>query len=362
LCREINWEDTSYPNEEAETFAYLVDGNQIYPLTTEEYIAYPSTEVMYKSCTQAMIDAEECETLDEELINGISYTFESETPCPSTFGGAEGDIFSFTVNVECDAAFSDNGAAQVDTVTGTDTCNPTVNMSHEAGCPLFSARGMIVWLEKNSWLTGIILLVVGAFIALVGNKYFAHVMGALAGVGMFGFVIVVASLFGWFASVAGVIIFIIVGLLAGGAFGYLMFKLKTASFVFLGVAGGWFAGSWFTSLVFAISGWDSLWWLILFTVIFMALGGYSAYKYHTKLLVLVTSIIGSYMVMRAFSHWIGGYPSEFEMYAALASDEDLELTWAFWIYCLVFAVLSVGSYKYQKSQKDAKKNGDFERA
>jgi hypothetical protein len=353
MCREIVWSDTSYPSREDATFAYLVDGSNVYPLTTEEIIAYPTTEVLYTPCTQAMIDQEEpaCFKLDEgdaaSVVNGIAYTFESETVCP--YNTAEEVKFSFRVNVVCDEAFADVGEGQVDSVSGTNTCEPTVNMRHSAGCPMFSALGMVNWLSRNSWLTGIILLFVGAFVALAGNKYFAHVMGVFAGLTAFTIVIVLSSLFGWLATTAGVIIFIIVGLLAGAGLGYLMFKMKTASFVLLGLAGGWFAGSWFTAFVFSISGWESMWWLILFTILFMALGGYMAYKYHEKLLMYVTSIVGSYMFMRAFTHWIGGYPSEIQMYAAIASDEEVELTYAFWIYCVVFAIASFGSYKFQKS-------------
>jgi len=61
-------------------------------------------------------------------------------------------------------------------------------------------------------------------------------MGVFAGLTAFTIVIILSSLFGWLASTAGVIIFIIVGLLAGAGLGYLMFKMKTASFVLLGLA------------------------------------------------------------------------------------------------------------------------------
>jgi hypothetical protein len=51
LCREIVWEDTAYPDRTDGTFAYLKDGQNVYPLTSEEIIAYPSTEVIYTPCT-----------------------------------------------------------------------------------------------------------------------------------------------------------------------------------------------------------------------------------------------------------------------------------------------------------------------
>jgi hypothetical protein len=313
-----------------------------------------------------MIDEEEprCQTIAEDVLDGISYTFTSETACTRTTAEEE-TFFSFKVNVVCDEAFSADGAAQVDSVQHTDTCQPEVTMRHSAGCPMYSALGMVNWLNNNLWVSGIVLFLVGGFLAMMGNKYFANVMGVFAAFAMFASVIVLASLFGWLSTTAGVIIFIIVGLQAGAGFGYLIFKMKTASFVLLGVAGGWFLGAWFTTFFYSISGFESMWFLILFSVLFMALGGFMAYKYHEKLLMYVTSIIGSYMVVRAFSHWIGGFPSEVQIYASFASDEELDVTYAFWIYCVVFAILSFVSYKYQnhvKENEGDKNDDEFKQA
>ena len=249
---------------------WMADGN-----------SYPEAEALYKACENEDIeDTTGC--FDEEDIDGISYKFESEEVCP--YGTTEDATFSFTVNIICDETVTDEGAGVIDSASFTNTCDPTVNMRHASGCPAFSALGMANWLDKNAWFTGILLLGVGGFVALFGTKYFAHVMGVFAGMCAFSVVILIASLFGWMSSTGGMIVFIIVAILAGLGGGYAMFKLKTASFMFLGVAGGWFAGSFITTFFYAITGWDSMWWLILLSLIFMIIGGYCAYKYHEKLL------------------------------------------------------------------------------
>jgi hypothetical protein len=52
------------------------------------------------------------------------------------------------------------------------------------------------------------------------------------------------------------------------------------------------------------------------------------------------------MFMRAWTYWIGGYPSEIKIYGALVSGEELELTWAFWIYVAIFFIGTIVAFKF----------------
>ena len=52
--------------------------------------------------------------------------------------------------------------------------------------------------------------------------------------------------------------------------------------------------------------------------------------------------------MRSWTYWLGGYPSEITMYKHMVDvDTELDLTWAFWIYCLLFICFSIYSVIYQ---------------
>ena len=61
-------------------------------------------------------------------------------------------------------------------VSGLDTCSPKVFMTHSSGCMQKSALKVVHFLTDNVWLYASILILFGAFTALLGNQMFPHVM------------------------------------------------------------------------------------------------------------------------------------------------------------------------------------------
>ena len=98
----------------------------------------------------------------------------------------------------------------------------------------------------------------------------------------------------------------------------MMTKFLKIGLCILGAVAGFFAGGiifnifmveWVTS-VFA------LWCTILF---FMMIGGCLAYYFEDNIVILSTAFIGSYLFIRGISMFIGGYPSEIELFNEISN-------------------------------------------
>jgi hypothetical protein len=218
-------------------------------------------------------------------------------------------------------------------------------MKHSAGCPVFSFQVM-GWLERNTWFSGSMLFFIGAFVALAGTRYFSQVMSIFAGMAAFSFICVFAAMMSWINSTLGVMLTLTFAIFSAAVMGTLMGKYKNCSILFLGLSGGWFVGSFTYTLIYAFSGFNSFWALFIMTMATTVIGVAFAFLFRDNFALYATCVIGSYMFMRSWTKWCGGYPSEVDTYAALLNGEEIELTWAFWLYCVIFIGSTIYSYKF----------------
>lgn len=101
------------------------------------------------------------------------------------------------------------------------------------------------------------------------------------------------------------------------------------------------------SLIYACTGWESLWFMILLGVICAVVGGFISYKFSKSLVLFATSGIGSYIFVRGWAYFFGGWAGVGEMMSAIANNEEIDITWAFWIYFGIFVGCFIGSMCYQ---------------
>merc|ERR1740139_502144 len=101
-------------------------------------------------------------------------------------------------------------------------------MEHESACPTVSFTGVVKFLDENVWLSGTILVVFGAIMAV-----FATLAGFM--VAMYFF-----SLFGWLVETWVIVVLCIVALSAGLAAGAAIYWFIPVPMVLLGLAAGLF--------------------------------------------------------------------------------------------------------------------------
>lgn len=83
-----------------------------------------------------------------------------------------------------------------------------------------------------------------------------------------------------------------------------------------------------------------------FAILFGIFGGYSASKYWRGMVISATAFIGSYMIVRAISVYLGGFPNEIEL-----AEGQAEFTWWSVLYLLLLALITLIGLKFQYNNK-----------
>ena len=103
-------------------------------------------------------------------------------------------------------------------------------------------------------------------------------------------------------------------------------------------------------------------WLIVIVMMICGVGcGFLAWILNLTGVMIGTSLIGSFLLVRACSWYIGGYPNEWNLYEQLKNKEIVSYWknyWKFYIYLVVIAILTfVGAfvqYKTKRNDEDEK--------
>lgn len=271
--------------------------------------------------------------------------------------------FSFTAEVQCDKSITGQGNAKVISADyTTDPCLFKVVVAHDAGCPTVDGSGFANFMDENPWILGIVMLVCGPVVAMCGKRFFPWVTAGIAAIFVGFGLLIFFSAFEWMSGTAGLVICLIVAIGLAAVAAYFVFKMVWVGIGMLGIVGGYFLGTMIYTFFLASFHWSALWAMITFSIVFAILGGLVAFKFSKWVVLLSTSGIGSYAFMRGWSMFLGGFPTESEMMADLQSGEDLDLTWAFWVYFALFIGGWIGStiWQYKKEpEHESIKNDEY---
>lgn len=222
-------------------------------------------------------------------------------------------------------------------------------MEHASGCPTYSFLGWAKFLDKNPWLSGTILVLVGAIMTLFGRKFFPWIMGVFSALVTFGACMILASIFGWLDETWSVWLCVIGAVLLALVAFYLAKTMTPISVGLLGIAVGFFGGVSLYSLLLAITGYEALWLFYTIVVLGALICGFLTFKHKDGFLSFCTAFLGGYIFMRGWTFYFGHYPSEVEMYQMIKAGQEIDLEWQFWVYYGVFVVTAVGGYVWQVS-------------
>ena len=187
-------------------------------------------------------------------------------------------------------------------------------MSHSAGCPV----GTVVssFMRFSPWFFGLIMIVGGPFVALFGKRYFSWIIAGIVIVSFHLAVLGFCSIAGFMETNGGVAISIGVALLVAILSGFFVYRVVRIGEIVLGFVGGFITGSLFYTIVLAVNQTGSVWSMLIICMFFAVAGCWLAYKIRSILLVF-TSLLGSYSFVRGFSYFLGGYPSEITIMSRL---------------------------------------------
>ena len=233
-------------------------------------------------------------------------------------------------------------------------------MDHSSGCPIQTANELTIWLADNPWVLAVLLLIVGPLIALFGKKWFPYVAGILSALFVMDAVAHFAGWMGWLTTswspyvVLGVAIFL--GLLIGNI------VARTVWFAvgLLGIVAGLALGTIIFAIVAASTGHANNWGLLLICAVCGVAGGFVTFKWGREIVVLGTSLVGSYIFMRGWTFIYDGYPHESEIWTNIKHNEDPGFTNMFWAFMAVwfvaFVVSSTVQFKTMEEHDDLKEH------
>ena len=122
---------------------------------------------------------------------------------------------------------------------------------------------------------------------------------------------------------------------------YLCIKFKRCSLYLVGILFGLMVGLvLYSTFIYRFSSGKS--WLLITVLVVCGIGfGVLSYLLNMTGFIIYTSFIGSYLVVRATSWYIGGYPNEWTLYEQLKTI-TFAGNWKFYIYLLAMLVLTAG--------------------
>jgi hypothetical protein len=273
--------------------------------------------------------------------------------------------YSTVFNIECS---QDAEAAVIESnAFSALQCTNTINMKSKAACPFFNAYSVFNTIKSNKYIFGSILILAGIFFCFFGLKFIKITEMIAAGVA-------VTLLFIWliFSNItltyATWAFWITIAISV--AFGILvMVLLGKYEWIGRGILGGLlgFVGGLFLynlALRFIQSNPTVVFWLTM--AVCIGLGIFITIWIGKPILVISTSIVGAYGIIRGASFMIGGFPDEREVYDLGQKGEwdqmsDL-LSGYVYIYLGVFVVLSIVGmiiqfkYFYDDEEKKEKKD------
>lgn len=91
----------------------------------------------------------------------------------------------------------------------------------------------------------------------------------------------------------------------------------------------------------------SVWSLVVLEVLLVIPLGLLTFRHSDQIIVLSTSLCGSYLMVRPFSWLLGGFPNEFTLYLMIENGEIETLPWTFFIYILIIAAIALVGALYQ---------------
>jgi len=357
-------EDRSFKNSRGDTFYYnfCSDASHTCNGNSGLFVKYPKGEE--KNCkllSESSDNPNQFSLLDESNVEkGIKVEFNSGEPCNDTAN------YRVTWNIYCDEKGEDktiNILSKSD-FNSSSKCEYKINAKSREACPNLNFYAVYKFLKENKFVTGTILVILGLIEVFLGYKFLPVTVFIISVLAVTSLVFVLVFQF-IAVSVKQVVVWIVLGTgaAAGIILGIFLAKYKKVFFGILGGLLGLILGNVFYVLILRFVDWSptAIYWITLVgCIIIFALLTILLSKFFV---IIATSIIGAYAVIRGASLYFGGFPEESYIIDCISNGEKEELKHLFkapfYIYIASFIVLSViGVIVQFKTNKEEKKEDE----
>lgn len=273
--------------------------------------------------------------------------------------GAPGSNCNLTIGLICDASMA-SGVYSTSALQ-TDGCGFTTTMTSAQACPVYSLNALWSWLNKYYWLWGAMLIVMGFFLGLFGQKLFSATLF------MIGTLVTVCLIWLLFYSTfmsdstEGWVAWVVLGcsILLGLVGGFVLYKCQRLGASVIGGWGGFLLGIVFVTTVLWSASSEVAFWII--SISFALIAAALAFVFYYHAVILSTSFVGSYFFIRGISLYAGGFPNEWALIEQIKTGAIAHISYWFYLYLFFIIVCSVLCTCFQyKHFKKGVEDGDYD--
>lgn len=199
------------------------------------------------------------------------------------------------------------------TLVGGSVCQYETTYTGEAACPLFTISAIWEFLDQYKYYWGAGFILLGIFLGLLGRRLWVAAIFIIATFVVMGSILLLfyttflktntKEWVGWLMLALSLIIGLVVG--------FLMTKLQRVGAALLAAWGGFMAGLLLNETVLYLFKSNWVFWLVCVgcAVVAAAL----VFVAYNHVIILSTSLVGSYFFIRGISMYAGHFPNEYTL-------------------------------------------------
>ena len=239
-----------------------------------------------------------------------------------------------------------------------DNCENEIVFESYYACPSINLASIWAKIEEMKYISSIVLIIIGIILLLFGKKCEQFTITILVFIisTTFLFVIIFAIMPSGGDRDIIFWVTVVVSIVLSGVISYFFWEnTKLLLGIVSALIGGYLLGTFIYSLLL-LKIKENLLINIVVIIVCMIIVFVITYYTLDYILIIITSIIGAYTIMRAFTFWIGGYPNESQLIELISKEEKDELrkliTFKFYIYIVVWILLTIGGIVFQIKKLD----------
>lgn len=224
----------------------------------------------------------------------------------------------------------------------------------EEGCIDQSFNLLWSFFSKNSVLFGAVFIILGLFLGLFGGHFMGITLFISGSTALVGLLLFLTYMYFMPSYAPDFVHWLVIAFaLVGGA----LFGMICAQFVKIGcfLIGAWVGASSGTMAYdlffvecFGIVNKYAFWGCLVVGVI---VGGVVTLYLYQHTLIVGSSIMGGYALMRGLSVFIGGFPNEILLYSEIEAARKIQMPDLFYVYLALQIVFAIGFFVFQERGK-----------
>ena len=281
----------------------------------------------------------------EIVKRGVNLTLASGDDCTSD------KKYKIKYQIFCNSKMADDKIILNFSDFNPNRCEQTFVGEANDACMTTGMLALQYFFEKYKIFIGLAVIAIGIFFGTYGTRIFPVTLVLICGIAMAILVTYIAFSNFNITSITTFWLVLLIPFGIGLLIGYFLLKvIKVAIFV-CGACCGYAVGIFLYNIAIKYIKWNpnAMYWIVL--ILSMIVFGLLGLLFYKLMLIVSTSIMGGYLIIKGFSFFCGHFPSESEIIELIKNREYDQLsqimTYHVYIYLIFWVILSVGGVVFQ---------------